>query len=116
MIDRRNFLRLGSLLIPAVIAPTVAYSFLWERKPQTFPVHVCGKPGYLVLGDTLQVSVDGRIMQPQKYPGLTSLSNTDGEFVRAGRHGVILRRERGLWILGEGAASAREAEESHCYS
>lgn len=31
--NRRNFLRLGSLFVPVVVAPTVAYSFCggWAR-------------------------------------------------------------------------------------
>jgi len=29
---RRSFLKLGALLVPAVAAPTVAYSFLWGRR------------------------------------------------------------------------------------
>jgi hypothetical protein len=33
--NRRNFLRLGSLFVPVVVAPTVAYSFLWAR-PESY--------------------------------------------------------------------------------
>lgn len=33
MIDRRDFLKLGALWLPAVAAPRVAYSFLRAREP-----------------------------------------------------------------------------------
>ncbi len=32
MTTRRDFLRLGALFVPAVVAPSVAYSFLWARR------------------------------------------------------------------------------------
>ncbi len=33
---RRDFLKLGALFVPALAAPTVAYSFLWAPKEMTF--------------------------------------------------------------------------------
>lgn len=30
--NRRNFLRLGALFVPAVVEPTRVYSFIWGRK------------------------------------------------------------------------------------
>jgi hypothetical protein len=34
-VNRRSFIKLGALFVPAVAAPTVAYSFLWA-KPNPF--------------------------------------------------------------------------------
>jgi len=31
-VNRRSFLKLGALFVPAVAAPTVVYSFLWARQ------------------------------------------------------------------------------------
>jgi hypothetical protein len=43
--NRRSFLKVGALFVPAVAAPTVAYSFLWEKPQQALPrATFCGIP------------------------------------------------------------------------
>lgn len=45
MTGRREFLKLGALFVPAVVAPRIAYSFLWDRQEPTLPrASFCGLP------------------------------------------------------------------------
>lgn len=39
MTTRRDFLKLGTLFVPVVAAPTVAYSFLWARPVNWFDAY-----------------------------------------------------------------------------
>jgi hypothetical protein len=42
--NRRSFMKLGALLVPAVAAPTVAYSFLWKKTAPRIIIYLPGGP------------------------------------------------------------------------
>lgn len=63
MIDRRNFLKLGALFVPAaVVEPRRVYSFLWEPSARDFELFeydvfmrtlaaAVGLPEHIMFGD-----------------------------------------------------------------
>src|SRR3954471_2612079 len=96
--NRRNFLKLGALFVPAaLVEPRRADSFIWARPPETFDVFIGGKRAQLVLGETLELSIGGRICPAtDRFP---MLKERDGATLRVQRGGVIMRKEYGVWRL-----------------
>jgi hypothetical protein len=63
-LNRRSFMKLGAILVPAVAAPTVAYSFLWS-KPE---------PRVTVTGNhyTFKAKCGARSVTVNPSPGTTT--------------------------------------------
>lgn len=86
---RRDFLKLGTLFVPVVTAPTVAYSFLWQAPsraliPRAFDILKKMVNDYEAAGliapvawDHIVVTIGGR-----QFPGTTNFLDRNARAAR----------------------------------
>lgn len=74
--NRRNFLKLGALFVPAVVTPAVVYSFLWSRSETRTPASALEElrrlqRAYEACGwikPEVQIMIDGKRWPPLPRP------------------------------------------------